>query len=58
MTNKKDGKNYAVKITKLSKDLDENAKIMTKKEYLRTLGHDNIIQCFHFTVVTKESEGK
>ena len=57
LTNKQDGKDYALKITKLPKDSSQKNEIMAKNELLRSFGHDNIIQCFHFTAVTKESEG-
>lgn len=53
----KDGVDYALKITKLPKGTKRKNEIMKEKEYLRTLGHDNIIQCVHFTTVTKESQG-
>ena len=56
--NKKDGKYYALKISKLPNDEARKNEVMAGKEYLRTLGHDNICHCIHFTVVTKGSEGK
>ena len=56
--NQKDGKYYALKITKLPNDATRKNEIMEEKEYLRTLGHDNICHCLHFTVVTQALEGK
>ena len=55
--NQKDGKAYALKITKLPKDKTRKNELMDQREYLRSLGHDNILQYLHFTIVTEESEG-
>ena len=55
--NQKDGKSYALKITKLPNNETRKNEIMGEKEYLRTLGHDNILQYLHFTIVTEASEG-
>ena len=57
VTNTKDGKDYALKMTKLPVGSNQKNEVMKRTEYLRNSGHDNITQCFHFTVVTKKSEG-
>ena len=48
---KKDGNEYAVKRVQLPMDDVHRTIILREKETMQKLSHENIVKCFHFSVV-------
>ena len=54
--NIKESFSYALKVTKLPDEKELKKNILVETDFIRRLGHDNILQFFHFSVIKRGSD--